>query len=68
MNDMDKGFVKHALTRQTVQDEQTAWFEDGEAFHAFQLLQQEREEWERDRKAQKEYQQHLDQLKQEEQQ
>jgi hypothetical protein len=39
------------------------WREDGEAFHALQLLQQEREEWEAD----KAEQQYLDQLKQEEQ-
>lgn len=43
------------------------WHSDGEAAHAYQLLQQEREEWESDPKAQQEYQQYLDQLKQEEQ-
>ena len=42
------------------------WHEDGEAFHALQLLQQEREEWEADQQAQEEYRKHLDQLKQEE--
>lgn len=41
------------------------WREDGAAFHAFELLQQEREEWERDQKVQQEYQQYLDQLKEE---
>lgn len=41
------------------------WREDGAAAHEMQLLQQQ---WLEDEAAQKEYQQHLDQLKQEEQQ
>lgn len=44
------------------------WRDDGEAFHEFQLLQQEREEWEHDQKEQQEYRQYLDQSLQEEQQ
>ena len=44
------------------------WHNDGEAFHAFQLLQLEREEWLKDSAAQAEYQEFLDQRKQEEHQ
>lgn len=41
------------------------WREDGQAAHEMQLLQQQ---WLEDEAAQKEYQEYLDQLKQEEQQ
>ena len=40
----------------------TDWREDGQAAHEMQLLQQQ---WLEDEAAQKEYQQHLDQLRHE---
>jgi len=44
------------------------WHETGEAAHAYELLMQEREEWLKDSAAQAEYQEFLDQRKQEEHQ
>lgn len=55
------------MNEQSQFDDPRDWRMDGEAFHALELLMQEREEWERDQKVQQEYRQYLDQLKQEEQ-